>query len=87
MGRFDRCEVSYFEVSSCVEYDFDVENMNDPNAVSMYAADIFKYYASREVDRFLLLECAFLKYAICFMNIVPAAQFEIAHEYRTANVY
>uniref|UniRef100_A0A915A6K6 G2/mitotic-specific cyclin-B3 n=1 Tax=Parascaris univalens TaxID=6257 RepID=A0A915A6K6_PARUN len=36
------------EVSSCVEYDFDVENMNDPNAVSMYAADIFKYYASRE---------------------------------------
>uniref|UniRef100_F1KW10 G2/mitotic-specific cyclin-B3 n=1 Tax=Ascaris suum TaxID=6253 RepID=F1KW10_ASCSU len=36
------------EISSCLDYDFDAENTNDPNAVSMYAADIFKYYASRE---------------------------------------
>ncbi|VDM29115.1 unnamed protein product [Toxocara canis] len=37
------------EVDSCSLYDYDAENMNDPNAVSMYAVDIFKYHFSREV--------------------------------------
>lgn len=66
LGRFDGCGAPYFEISSCLDYDFDAENTNDPNAVSMYAADIFKYYASREVDPFFLLKYALLEYTVLF---------------------
>ncbi|VDM49338.1 unnamed protein product [Toxocara canis] len=40
--------IPIFKVDGCPNYDYDVENRNDPNAVSIYAVDIFRYHVSRE---------------------------------------